>query len=369
VTQPPLPGIPGHTVDAFAGSPRAIEDASATAANAKTMERLKVTHPLASQGAPLRDVLRMIADFGKLDIVTDDQAISTAGADLNAPVNMTINEPRPLEQLLEMSLRLAGPQIDYSVLNGVIFVSSRDQLSNRIVTRVYDIGNADHGAITDLLTNGTGLVPHVSFVGNKLVITASELTQRHVAKLLSAVSDQMSQHRVGQASRGNPSRETVVRPLKFADPATVGQVITTVCSPNVMISVDARTNSLIITAPPDDLKIATSLIEKLDMPGKQGDGEKAVPQSAEDKILRLRELAQVAIKMSQMYGANSQQLEKVGKEVDSLGTEVSKWIDQLAKDGNLPAAEKLRNELSQIKDLLAPLAKEVQGNRPPEAAR
>ncbi len=54
---------------------------------------------------------------------------------------------------------------------------------------------------------------------------------------------------------------------------------------------------------------------------------------------------------------------------DAVGTEASKWIDRLAKDGNLPAAEKLRSELQQIKDLLAPLAKEVQGNRPPEVAR
>jgi beta-lactamase regulating signal transducer with metallopeptidase domain len=365
VTQPPLPILPGHSVDAFANSPRSIEDASASAANAKTMERLKITHPLASSGMPLREVLGQIANFGKLDIVTDDQAISNAGADLNAPINMTINEPRPLEQLLEMSLRLAGPQIDYSVLNGVIFVSSREQLSSRIVTRVYDIGNADHDAITDLLTNGTGLVPRVSFVGNKLVITASELTQRHIAKLLSAVSDQMSQHRVGQASRGPGVQDTTVYSLRFTDPQSVKPVLESACSPNVRVFVDGRTNSIIITGGPDDQKVASAIIAKLD----QRVGDKPPPQSAEETLLKLRALAETALKAYERYGANSKQVETIGKQIDSLGNEASKWIDQLAKDGNLPAAEKLRDELSQIKDLLAPLAREVQGNHPPEAAR
>jgi len=60
---------------------------------------------------------------------------------------------------------------------------------------------------------------------------------------------------------------------------------------------------------------------------------------------------------------------ELAKQVDAVGTEASKWIDRLAKDGNLPAAEKLRSELQQIKDLLAPLAKEVQPNRPPEVAK
>jgi len=73
--------------------------------------------------------------------------------------------------------------------------------------------------------------------------------------------------------------------------------------------------------------------------------------------------------MSERYGAHSKQLEDVGKQVDTLGNEVSTWIDRLAKDGKLPEAEKLRSELDQIKTLLAPLAKEVQGNRPPEPTR
>ena len=124
-----------------------------------------------------------------------------------------------------------------------------------------------------------------------------------------------------------------------------------------------------MTATPEDLQAVAGLIEKLDIPGRQGGGEKAAPQSAENTVAKLRELAETALKISQMYGANSPQLEKVGKQVDSLGTEVSNWIDRLAKDGNLPEAAKLKSELDQVKELLAPLAKEVQGNRPPEQAK
>jgi hypothetical protein len=362
-TERPAPAIQDkRSANEFGAGPRSIEDASSTAANFKTMERLKQPHPLDSQGVPLRDVLRMIADLGKLDIVTDDQALSDA---LNAPVNMTVHEARPLEQLLEMSLRLAGPQVDYTVLNGVIFVSSRSELNGRVVTRVYDVGNADHDAITDLLTNGTGLVSRVSFAGNKLVITASELTQRHVAKLLSAVSDQMSQHRVGQAMRGLGPDDTTIHALRFAEAQSIKQVVQSACSPNVKIMVDSRTNSMIITGGGDDQKLAAAIIAKLDVPPV----ERTTAQPAEDTMTKLRALAELALKMSERYGAHSKQLEDVGKQVDTLGNEVSTWIDRLAKDGKLPEAEKLRSELDQIKTLLAPLAKEVQGNRPPEPTR
>ncbi|HEY8748370.1 MAG TPA: M56 family metallopeptidase, partial [Tepidisphaeraceae bacterium] len=191
-------------------SPRIIEDASAAIADAKTAERLKHTHPMKVDGVPLRDMLNMIAEIGKVDIVTDNQALADA-VDPNVAVTMNLNEPRPLEQILEMSLRLASPKIDYSILNGVLFVSSRAQLNQRVVTRVYEVGGADHSTLNDLLINGTGLVPRVSYVGDKLVITASELTQRHVAKLLSAVADQMSRKIAGQAAnRGDGSKRTTV---------------------------------------------------------------------------------------------------------------------------------------------------------------
>ena len=361
VAEPPPPTEP-RRADVFSGASRSIEDASASAADAKTMERLRQSHPLSSQGAPLRDVLRQIADIGKLDIVTDDKALSS---ELDAAINLSVHEPRPLEQLLEMSLRLSGPQADYSVLNGVIFVSSRGELNSRIVTRVYDVGNADHDAITDLLINGSHLVPRVSYVGTKLVVTASELTQRHVAKLLSAVSDQMSQHRVGQASRGTSAQETTLHALRFADPQTVAQVLGSACSPNIRVVIDPRTNSIVVTGSQDDQSLAAKIISKLDQPA----GEKGAPLSADETVAKLRSLAEAAIKISERYGANSKQLEDVAKQVDAVGTEASKWIDRLAKDGNLPAAEKLRSELQQIKDLLAPLAKEVQSNRPPEVNR
>jgi beta-lactamase regulating signal transducer with metallopeptidase domain len=310
-------------------SPRIIEDASAAKADATTAERLKHTHPLTSNGLPLRDVLRMIADVGKLDIVIDDQALADANIDPNVAVNMMLNEPRPLEQILEMSLRLASPQIDYSILNGVLFISSRAQLNQRVVTRVYDVGGADHSALNDLLINGTGLVPRVSYVGDKLVITASELTQRHVAKLLAAVADQMSAkgEKRQTSGRGMGPKETVVRSLYFADAQGLKPLLLTACSPNFTLAVDARTNSLIITAAADDQKLAEELIRKLDLPGngEQASGRSTGDSQQIDAIVS--ELASLRVK----YGEGNPQ-------VKQLEARLKAATEQLAQRPSTPAA-------------------------------
>jgi hypothetical protein len=379
--RPPTPATPSEPntrarrameSNANINSPRSVEDASVSVANATTFERLKHTHPMSTSGVPLREVLRMLADIGKLDIVTDDRAISESGVDPDVPVNLNLHDPRSLEQILEMSLRLAGPQIDYSILNGVIFVSSRTQLNSRVVTRVYDVGNADHNNLTDLLINGTGLVPRVSYAGDRLVITASELTQRHVAKLLAAVSDQMSQKRAGQTSnRGTGPKQTIVHAVHFADAQSLSKVLLSVCSPNFTVAVDSRTNSLVITAADDDQTLAQQLIAKLDQPGKPGNGpgEDSTPQSAQDTLSALRRLAETVVSLSDRYGPDSPQVSELAQKIEQLGTESSSWIDRLTKDGNNSAANKLRKELDQVKALLAPLANRSDRLRAPEAAR
>jgi beta-lactamase regulating signal transducer with metallopeptidase domain len=331
-------------------SPRTIEDASATIADAKTAERLKHLQPLDANGLPLREVLNMIADVGKVDIVTDDQSLANAGVDPNVAVNIRLRDPRPLEQILEMSLRLASPQVDYTILDGVIFVASRAELNAHTVTRVYDIGNADHSTLNELLINGTGLVPHTAYIGDKLVITASELTQRHVAKLLSAVSDQMSKRAAGQTSnRGDGSLRTTIFALKYADAQSLKSVLATACSPGCFLAVDGRTNSLIVKGADDDLNLADEVIRKLDTPASKVEkSSNSLPDWVAPRLEALRDLYEKATAKRMQVGAGNPEYRAMLSHEQVVQSELEALMYQLRKDGNELASTNLRRELDLI---------------------
>jgi len=184
----------GEPADAFdRGNPpdRTVEDADATRANEKVLESLQ--HPVRLQATqePLRDLLENVGQQAGVDVVIDERAMrDNAGLDLNVAVTMTLREPRPADQLLRLALRLAaGSQLDYTVVNGTVLVSTRDELARHVVTRVYDLHDieGDRSTIAQIVERSTNPESVVFLNPDRLLVTSSENNQREVSKLLAAL--------------------------------------------------------------------------------------------------------------------------------------------------------------------------------------
>jgi len=103
---------------------------------------------------------------------------------------MTLREPRPADQLLRLALRLAaGSQLDYTVVNGTVLVSTRDELARHVVTRVYDLHDieGDRSTIAQIVERSTNPESVVFLNPDRLLVTSSENNQREVSKLLAAL--------------------------------------------------------------------------------------------------------------------------------------------------------------------------------------
>lgn len=174
---------------------RSVQDPASVRADEQTLEKLRHPHPLEVEGIPLSDVLAKLADIAHVDIVIDNRPISEADIDPGAAaVTLKVRETRPVEDLLKLSLRLVDPALDFSIVDGVVFVSTRAELSRHLVTRVYrieDLGNAAElaEAIAQTVPWLPGR-PGLHFFGSNLIVTTSEPNQRQIAKLLQLLRDQ-----------------------------------------------------------------------------------------------------------------------------------------------------------------------------------
>jgi beta-lactamase regulating signal transducer with metallopeptidase domain len=344
-----------------------VDDSAATEANAQTAQKLQKGQSVHFEGVSLRDVLNQLADAGSIDIILDEKALTDVGIDSsNAAVTMNVREARPLEQVLQLALRLASRDIDYSLVNGVVFVSSRAELARHVVARAYGIGlDTDRNELAELIFNTLGRSPNMrlAFLGDKLIITAPEPSQRQVARLLALLPSQTSRTSANPASSSRAAT-TSVYSLKYARADELSSVLSSAGSPNLRVAVEPRTNQLIVTAPERDQKLAEDLLRRLDQPGEQG----AKGSSDKEPIEQMRSLAHQAMDLSSKYGAHSPQVEAVGKQLDALGQKMEALGEQLSKEGRDADALKLRAEMEQIKAIVAPLRSELE-SLPPAVGR
>jgi hypothetical protein len=348
------------------GAVVSVDDTAATQADTQTAQKLQKGQSVQFEGLPLRDVLNQLADLGSIDIIVDEKALTDVGIDSSStPVTMNVHEPRPLEQVLQLALRLASRDIDYSLVNGVVFVSSRAELARHVVARAYGVGaETDRNELADLIFNTLGRSPSIrlAFLGDRLIITAPEPSQRQVARLLALLPGKTTRTSANHASSMTPS--TSVYSLKYARATELSSVLSSACSPNLRVAVEPRTNQLIVTAPEQDQKIAEDLLRRLDQPGEQGAKGSSDELSLSGPVEQMRSLAQQAVDLSVKYGAHSPQVEDIAKQLEALGQKMAALGDQLTRDGRKEEAAKLRAEMDQIRAIVAPLRSELESTAP-----
>ena len=171
---------------------RSIEDTASIRADGKTLEKLQKPAELKVDQVGLSDVLTMVADTTGIDLVLDRKALEDAGIDQNTPVQANLREPRSADHVLQLALRLAGGgKLDYSIIDGVVMVSTKASLSRHLVTRIYDLApissspqELSETIAATVAPDAWGRGSELRFFDGKLVVTASEPTQRQVEKFL-----------------------------------------------------------------------------------------------------------------------------------------------------------------------------------------
>ena len=310
----PLAGMPQNphgATDPIAAQPPdgailTVEDAAANQANAKTTEKLKRPQAAQFNGLPFRDVLTNLADASGIDIVVDEKALADVGVDSSAAaVTMNIREPRPLEQVLELAMRLASRDLDYSLVNGVVFVSTRVELARHVITLRYGVGNGgDRDELINLILNTLGRNQGIrlAYLGDKLIVTAPEPSQRELGKLLTMVADQgSSANHIGRQPQGQTS------------------------------------------ATPSSDRVAAVM---------------------NDLVPRMQQLANEAIATSAKFGPRSPQMQIIAGRLDLIGQELAMMGEQMSKEGRDADVAKLKAAMDQIKATLAPLHSEPEPTAP-----
>src|SRR5262249_26707484 len=121
-----------------------VEGPDAARADARTSENLRKPLKGTFNDVALTDLTTYLADQTGADVFIDNKALDDIGIDRNTPINLTLRQPLPAEEVLRLALRSAGGNnIGYAVFHGVVTITSRDQLDRSLVTRAYSIPDFD----------------------------------------------------------------------------------------------------------------------------------------------------------------------------------------------------------------------------------
>jgi hypothetical protein len=92
------------------------------------------------RGVPLEQVIEFMRELAGSSIHVKWAALEAAGVNKDTPVNVRLVEV-PAAKALQVILEDVGGvnRLEYVVEDGVIVISTRDDLSRRTVTRVYDV--------------------------------------------------------------------------------------------------------------------------------------------------------------------------------------------------------------------------------------
>ena len=98
--------------------------------------------PLAFNGIPFEDVVTFLRSITNASIVVNYQALELAGVDRNTEITLNLGQNVPLRKALQLILDQVGggfAELGYTVDEGVITISSRDDLNRNVETQVVDI--------------------------------------------------------------------------------------------------------------------------------------------------------------------------------------------------------------------------------------
>jgi type II secretory pathway component GspD/PulD (secretin) len=184
----------------FAGR---VQSAAAQAADEQTAAKLQRSMPeIKFDNVPLKDALDFFRDVTQVDFFIDAKGLEAAGVDASATVTLNARN-LPAEQALALLLRSASPNVGYTIDGGVVYVSARDEVAQKVITRVYPVAGLENPGgratleqlIRDTVAPETwresgGSTGVIVRYGGKLVVTTTEPNHREVKKLLDLLQDE-----------------------------------------------------------------------------------------------------------------------------------------------------------------------------------
>jgi hypothetical protein len=92
------------------------------------------------QGQSLSDVLDLLRDSAKVDILVQWPQLEAAGLDRNTPVTLRLREPTPVGSVLSLMFRTLPVKLNYEIDKGVVVIGAAEPTATE-VTRVYDVSD------------------------------------------------------------------------------------------------------------------------------------------------------------------------------------------------------------------------------------
>jgi hypothetical protein len=138
---------PAPQIHALGGAPTQQQDttsggagsASSLPAEPGIREILSQRIDVSFQEAPLADVLQYLRDALNVQIVTKSGPLEASGVSLDVPVTLELKSVRA-NLALELILSAAsGDLLSYHTRDNLIIITSKDDLTNTLTTRIYDV--------------------------------------------------------------------------------------------------------------------------------------------------------------------------------------------------------------------------------------
>lgn len=202
-------------------------------------------------GTPLGDVLAWIGDVANVNMDVQWQALEQNFIDRNMPINLRLNDQVDLRVVLERTLAQLGTDAStrpqYAVQDGILTISTREQLAASPVMHVYDIG--------DLLVD----VPHFD---NAPTFDLDKQIERRQDKNNGLKASLFGGDDVEKYDRGRDQREQLLERIR--------DILTTTIEPSSwqvnggeVGSIQALNSNLIITATAKNHRDISNLLSKL----------------------------------------------------------------------------------------------------------
>lgn len=166
---------------------------------------------------PLGDVVAFLEDRHKIEIQLDRAALDTAGVNTDTPVSIDV-EGISLRSALNLMLK--SIDLTYCVRDGVLLVTTTEEVEDELDTKVYDARRflyfadkygerkRDSEPLFDLVTTHVrpsdwmyvGGMGSIDFVDQSAVVSQSWSTQREVADFMTALETALAQYKEGAFS-------------------------------------------------------------------------------------------------------------------------------------------------------------------------
>ena len=166
-----------------------------TAENARARQRLDIRiTSLAYDGVALVDAIDDLRRRARANIVTNWTALKFADIEPGQAVSMSLHDVS-LGAALRVLLEIVGggeTELDYEISDGVIWISTREDLSRRTVTAVYDCDdllNVETKRLTDYVNR---VLEAMAEAGGRDLLKNPEAAERVVRAAVTALTDDLA---------------------------------------------------------------------------------------------------------------------------------------------------------------------------------